>query len=308
LALIDIVLATYNGAEFLDQQIDSLLAQTHGDLRIMVRDDGSSDATLAILHRFEQTSGGRLRVLRDSLGNLGPAGNFAALLRASDAPYIMFCDQDDVWDADKVAITLAAMRATEAAKPGMPVLVHTDARIVDARLRQLSPSYYDYIHIRARSRLPKLLFENPVIGCTSMINRSLAEMALPIPPGAVMHDWWLALIAETFGALRFVDQPTMNYRQHPSNQIGAFSYSWKTVLQMTGARIATARTNCQNAFRQALIFEESYQDRMSIEQRSHVALLRELTRWNWFGRRLLAARNGLHKTGGLRTMLFYLVM
>jgi hypothetical protein len=108
--------------------------------------------------------------------------------------------------------------------------------------------------------------------------------------------------------LWFVDRPTINYRQHQSNQIGAFSYGWRTVFGMTRARIATARTNCENAFRQALIFEHTFRARMSVDQQSNFALLRELTSRNWIGRRLLAARNGLHKTGGLRTILFYLVM
>jgi glycosyltransferase involved in cell wall biosynthesis len=308
LALIDIVLATFNGAQYLDLQIESLLAQTHADLRILARDDGSTDDTPAILRRFEQASGGRLHILRDSFGNLGPAGNFATLLKASDAAYIMFCDQDDVWDADKVAVTLAAMLQAENDSPGAPVLVHTDARIVDSRLQLLSPSYYAYVHIRARTSLPRLFFENTVIGCTSMINRPLADVAMPIPSGALMHDWWLALVAEGFGTLRFVDQATINYRQHPANQIGAFSYGWKTVFELTGARIAKAKTNCEDAFRQALIFEHTYRGRMPTDSQSNLALLRELRSRNWFARRLLAARNGMHKTGVLRTGLFYLLI
>src|SRR5829696_7008565 len=93
----DILLATFNGARFLPEQLASIEAQTHGGWRLIVRDDGSDDGTRSIIEAFAERHGERVRFLRDGRSQLGACGNFAALLEASDAPYFMFCDQDDVW-------------------------------------------------------------------------------------------------------------------------------------------------------------------------------------------------------------------
>ena len=110
---IDILLATYNGETFLDEQLDSIAAQAHGDWRLIARDDGSSDRTPEILEAFRMRHPGKVVVLEDGDGNLGLVQNFSRLMAHSDAPYAAFCDQDDVWMPEKLALSLAKMRELE---------------------------------------------------------------------------------------------------------------------------------------------------------------------------------------------------
>lgn len=224
--LIDILLATYNGAGYLAPQLDSLLAQTHGHYRLWVSDDGSTDDTLAILRSYEGAFGARMVLLSPSQASGGVARNFERLMRASAddgrAPYIAFCDQDDVWLPQKNARLLAALRALEAqAGAAAPCLVHSDLTVVDQNLQLLSPSFAAYQRIPPARITPRtLLSVNQVTGCATLINRALLQMALPLPAEAVMHDWWLALMSGS-GARRFLPEPLMLYRQHGRNQIGA---------------------------------------------------------------------------------------
>ena len=229
-ALVDILLATYNGAAYLAPQLDSLLAQTHGHFRLLVSDDGSSDDTLAILQRYQSAFGGRMVLLPNEAPNRAPAGgvlrNFERLMRASAedgrAAYLSFCDQDDVWLPEKTARLLAAVQALEARTGDTtPCLAHSDLTVVDERLQVISPSFaafqrIDPADVNART----LLSVNQVTGCAMLINRALLQLALPLPPEAVMHDWWLAVLSGS-GARHYLPEPLMQYRQHGRNQIGA---------------------------------------------------------------------------------------
>ena len=108
--------------------------------------------------------------------------------------------------------------------PHRPAMVHTDLRVVDGELRELSPSFMQYSCLDGnRLALPQLLMQNVVTGCTMMVNRALADLSCrEIPKGAVlMHDWWLALVAAVFGKTVFINEPLLYYRQHGDNEVGA---------------------------------------------------------------------------------------
>lgn len=213
---VDIVMGTYNGAEFLREQIDSLRAQTHRRWRLLVRDDGSSDNTVDLL-KAASDEDARIHVISDGLGNLGFNRNFTHLLGVSSAPYVMFCDQDDVWLPRKAELTLREMILAEERNPSQPALIHCDARVVDERLTLLHDRF-----IGARGRragLSAILFSNCVQGAASMINSSLRERVLRLPP-LLPYDFHCGLIAQALGQRRFIDQPLMLYRQHSRNAIG----------------------------------------------------------------------------------------
>ena len=214
---VDILMGTFNGAAHVREQIASLRAQSFADWRLLVRDDGSRDATRAIVAE-EAAADPRIHVVTDDLGNLGFGDNFRRLLTLSDAPYSMYCDQDDVWLPEKIARCLTRMEQEEAARPGRPVLVHCDARVVDAELRVITQRF---VGRAARRRgLCSVLFRNCVQGATMLMNRPLRERALALPPD-LPHDWHAALIAELTGARSFVDEALLLYRQHAANVIGA---------------------------------------------------------------------------------------
>src|SRR5262245_40587271 len=111
---IDILLATYNGAAYLAEQLDSIEAQTHPNWRLIARDDGSTDGTLAVIETFRARHSEKVVVLRDEDGNIGLVQNFSRLMEASTAPYAAFCDQDDVWLPEKLSLCLERMRDLEA--------------------------------------------------------------------------------------------------------------------------------------------------------------------------------------------------
>ena len=224
--LVDILLATYNGAAYLAPQLDSLLAQTHTHFRLLVSDDGSTDDTLAILRRYEGAFGGRMVLLPQGQPSGGVARNFERLMQASAADgraeWIAFCDQDDVWLPEKTARLLAALQALEQRTGAdAPCLVHSDLTVVDQDLDVISPSFAAYQRIDPADITPRtLLSVNQVTGCATLINRALLQLALPLPPEAVMHDWWLAVLSGS-GARQFLPEPLVLYRQHGRNQIGA---------------------------------------------------------------------------------------
>ena len=218
-----ILLSTYNGEKYLKQQLDSLFSQTYKNFEIIARDDGSQDKTLEILQSYKIS-------IIDSKKNLGAKGSFGELLeyavQNSDADYFIFCDQDDVWEDDKIEKTLAKMYEMEIKYPDMPLLVHSDLKVVDEKLNIIDNSFWKYEHIKPKvNGLNKLLMQNTITGCTVMINKKLADLALPIPSDSIMHDWWLGLVASKFGKIGYLDEATMLYRQHGNNDTGAKKYN-----------------------------------------------------------------------------------
>lgn len=220
---VDILLATYNGARYLPTQLDSLLAQDYPSLRILARDDGSSDPTLALLQSYQARTGGKLRVIEEGGPSGGPKGNFAILMRHSTAPYVAFSDQDDMWFPDKVRNTMRKVQRLERSiGADKPVLVFTNLTLADAELRPKGSTFWEdqIIHPEACHSLARLLRQNVVTGCTMIANRALVELGREMPALVHMHDWWLALLACAFGAIDYLDEPTVLYRVHGTNACG----------------------------------------------------------------------------------------
>ncbi len=225
---ISVLLSTYNGGNYLKEQLDSLFSQTNCDLKIIARDDGSSDNTVELLQSYSIE-------IMPSCENVGVKENFSLLLeyglKHTDSEYFMFCDQDDVWENDKVEKTYKRILELEDKSTDTPLLVHTDLKIVDERLNTISPSFFHHEFIMPRyNSLNRLLMQNTITGCTVMINRKLAKLCLPIPDGAIMHDWWIGLVASKFGKIDYIDESLIQYRQHEKNSIGAKGFSYISIL------------------------------------------------------------------------------
>jgi rhamnosyltransferase len=226
-----ILLATYNGARYLPELLDSLEGQTITNWQLLVRDDSSTDGTLEILEK-SASADGRIRVLHDARGRLGAARNFGVLMESAlalDCEYFAFADQDDVWIPEKIGRQLERMRGVEAGGRDVPLLVHSDLMVVDERLSTRYPSFMRWSSLPVGDRVSpnNLLVRNSVVGCTMLANRRLLELAVPAPAEMVMHDWWLGLLAASCGHLVYDDIPTVLYRQHADNEIGATSLGQK---------------------------------------------------------------------------------
>ncbi len=211
---VEILLATYNGGRFLREQLDSLAAQTHRPLSLVVRDDGSTDDTLAIVEGYADRLA--LRVLRG--GHLGVRRSFFALLAAADpaADYVAFCDQDDVWRPDKVARAVAALRRCD---PAVPALYCARAILTDGTLNPIG-------HTRLPNRPPgfyNALIENIASGMATVMNRAAVDLINAAPPSAAVnpiHDWWAYQAVTACGTAIYDPEPALLYRQHGGNTIG----------------------------------------------------------------------------------------
>ena len=220
-----ILMSTYNGSRYLPAQLESIRAQSHQAWALLVRDDGSSDGTGLLIEEFSRRDE-RIARVHDDAGNLGPWASFGRLLAAASASaarYFLFSDQDDVWVEDKIESQLRALRTAEEKLGGeSPILVHSDLELVDEQLRPIHPSFRDFQRVSydRADPLGTLLIHNAVVGCTTGFNRALLEFAAPLPPGAP-HDWWLALSAAAVGQIVDDPGPTVHYRQHGQNAVGA---------------------------------------------------------------------------------------
>lgn len=306
-----ILLATYNGAPYLGEQLASIAAQSHRDWLLYVRDDGSCDATCALLADAAARDP-RIRLVEDGLGNLGPCGNFARLLEVVEADYYLFADQDDVWLPDKIAASLAVLRARESEQGrAQPLLVFSDLRVTDAGLHTLHPSElrrHGFDRLIARGLgLRDLLAQNIAAGCTLLFNRALRDAARPIPPEAVMHDWWLALSGLASGGLLYLDQVTLLYRQHGRNQMGAAGPLTRLRQLLLGGAGAYRRRQRQ-ARQQASVLLRRFGDRLGSADRALCSVFARLDRYPPPLRQWLAWRHHLGKTGWLRNAAYYVLM
>ena len=222
---IAILLATYNGEEYLRQLLDSLFAQQEKDWDLIISDDCSEDSTPSILHEYAERFPNRVILLTNKTPSGSSKNNFFSLMKRADGyDYLMFCDQDDVWKPDKVGNTLRAMMKLENEEKSVPCLVHTDLTVVDADLSIMSKSFIQSSLLDpSRCALKQLVIQNVVTGCTMMINASLREKALQQANINYirMHDAWCALWAAAVGRIDFIPEQTIYYRQHGTNVIGA---------------------------------------------------------------------------------------
>jgi glycosyltransferase involved in cell wall biosynthesis len=209
------LLSTYNGEAFVAEQLDSLRGQEGVSLEVFARDDGSTDATLAILARYADQWPQLAAPM--SGPNLGPAMSFLTLLAAAPEgfDYYAFCDQDDVWMPDKLARAADKLAAATAGRPGLycsPVLC------VDEALRPIGERA-----IAGEPSFEHLLYENIAFGATMVIDAAARSAIAARPPqsGVIMHDWWCALWAAAFGVIVHDDRLSLLYRQHRANAIGA---------------------------------------------------------------------------------------
>ena len=213
-----ILLSTFNGERFLGAQLDSLIRQTRSSWQLCWRDDGSADDTVPLMQAFMAGSGrGRCRRSDADARRLGITASFMQLLRAAPpSPCVAFADQDDVWLPEKLARGVDRLAAVA---PDLPALYCARQILVDAALQTLRLSS----PVPAEPSFPASLTQNVATGCTVMLNQAAVRLiAGSTPPPGSLHDWWCYLVVSAWGGLILVDpMPTVLYRQHPANAVGA---------------------------------------------------------------------------------------
>ncbi len=218
-----IALSTHNGSAFLNEQLASILGQSHGDWTLLWRDDGSSDRTPAMLRGFAEAAGaGRVIDANDARGRLGITGSYMALLRRVPPGQILaFADQDDVWLERKLARGVAALARVD---PARPALYCARQILVDAAGRSLGQS----ARMTGLTGFPQSLTQNIATGCTVMLNPPAVRLLTAMrAPERTHHDWWSYLVVTAAGGeVIFDNEATVHYRQHPGNAVGARLSFW----------------------------------------------------------------------------------
>ncbi len=312
---IDILLATYNGGRFVEDQIRSVLEQTYPQWRLIIRDDGSTDNTLSIIHRYKQIYSDKITVVEDDHANLGACRNFGKLLEYSTADYTMFCDQDDVWLPRKIELTLEKMRSLEERHgSNTPLLVYTDMHVVDENLSVTAESFWknQAFNPEIGKSLGRFMVSNVATGCTVMMNRKLRDLAVPIPREAMMHDWWVGLLSAALGKNDYVREPTMLYRQHVGNAVGA---KWDARVQTILQKLRdfshlkrVSRTHLIKTQKQALAFGARYRDLLPRKRYEKVMAYAKLEERNFLRKRIDIVRYGFWWAGCIRSLTMFIIV
>ncbi len=214
---VTVLLSTYNGDKYIGEQLDSLLNQTYNNFNILVRDDGSSDNTVNILELYEKRYPSKFSIIKGI--NVGVIKSFFELIEccSEDSSYIAFCDQDDFWEPLKIERAVSALEASKAKIKGYC----SNLKLVDENLNFLSIKYNKML----RPSFYNAIFENIVTGCTFVVNNELIfllknRINFINSNNILMHDWFLYIIATSFGEVIYDKESYIQYRQHTNNVVG----------------------------------------------------------------------------------------
>lgn len=300
---LSVVLCTYNGTRYIEEQLESILSQSLTPDEIVVSDDGSSDDVLEVID--SRLAGGSVAysVLKNKF-TIGPALNFSQAINQAKGEYIAMSDQDDVWGCLKLESLMSLMHCLEAdVGCETPILVFSDATIVDSHLNVLHSSFQSYHGFDlSRVSLASLLVENISPGCCMLVNKALAELAMPLPEDALMHDGWLMLVAKAFGKIGYVDQPLVKYRQHDRNAVGA---SRKLGALKILRSIAASKRVIIGYQSQARAFLTVFGGRLSPQDFKLMSQFSLLSEKNFWARKVFCLKNKIKKQSPVKNIALY---
>lgn len=217
---IDILMATYNGEQYLREQIESILCQTYSEFRLIISDDCSTDNTRKIIKEYEKKDTRIVSYFQEK--NLGYIKNFEFLLTKVENDIYMLSDQDDYWLPEKIEHTYDFLKENNAD------LVFTDLTVVDKDQAIINKSFNDLMKLTPKinktvNNKEFVYLYNCVTGCTLMAKKQFLDKILPIPSNSkhLLHDHWIALVTSINGKIAYLPERLINYRQHGNNQIGA---------------------------------------------------------------------------------------
>ncbi|NKG29777.1 glycosyltransferase [Erwinia rhapontici] len=211
---IDVIVATYNGFNHIEEQIYSILNQTYKNITVLIRDDGSTDGTIDILKKIS-LSDTRVKIVKDDIQSKGVGENFKQLLKHCNSDYVFIADQDDHWQEDKIERLLSFIKRCD---QDQPFIAYAPGRVVDSELNPTG-ELTDY-RLKIGKVQDMYLMNGGVQGCAMVINKHLYKLALKTNFHWHMHDQVLSLYAACFGKIYFCESPLFLYRQHDNNVLG----------------------------------------------------------------------------------------
>lgn len=275
--MISILLASYNGEKYIAEQIESILNQTEKNFCLYINDDCSTDNTFKIAKEYEKKYPDKIKVTKNDKNSGSAKYNFINMMIEHKDKYVMLCDQDDIWIPNKIEITLKKMLEFENRYgKETPILIHTDLKVVDASLNEISNSSKNYLCANYnKTKLNNLIIQNIVTGCTVIYNKALAKLILYPNGFIVMHDWWIALIASAFGVVNHCDEHTVLYRQHGDNSVGARNMKSLKFILNYATKTQCIKKAIYETYKQSETFLCTYNSMLSYEQKN---LLKEYSK------------------------------
>lgn len=271
---VSVVMITFNGAKYLEKQLQSIFVQTLAPAEIIVCDDASTDETVKILEKYSRQGLLRFTINTERLGVIG---NFKkAVAMAMPGNYIALADQDDIWLPEKLYKTATLLADID--NQG-PALVYSDLQVIGTNDQVMFLSFWQLMGFNKYSHNFKTnLFGNLVTGCTIIFNDSMRAFFSGIPPEAPMHDAWLALIGFSFGKISRLDEQLVRYRKHENNT--AFvkteqKTAWKKALHHI-QQLFDKTDFLEEQIILADLFYRSFKDKLTSLQKKEIQLLIQL--------------------------------
>ena len=267
--MISILMAAYNCEKYIAEQIESILAQTEKNIKLYIYDDKSTDSTFQIITAYANKHPDKIEASQNKENTGGAKHNFMKMMISHKDDYIMLSDHDDIWLPEKIQKSLEKIKEIEQEYGTQtPALVHTNLKVVDEDLREISPSYEgmtnrDY----EKKALKNMITMNNAAGCTTIYNRALADLITTEPEYMVIHDWWLALMAAAFGKIGVIHEPTILYRQHGGNDIGAKKVLSPRYIRYCLTHIDEISKKIADSYKQAGSFLKQFNETLTEDQR-----------------------------------------
>ncbi|MGL4663348.1 MAG: glycosyltransferase family 2 protein [Culicoidibacterales bacterium] len=290
---IKILMATYNGESYLAEQIESIQSQLYENWELLILDDCSTDSTIDIVKEY--MSKDKRISYRKNEYNIGQVATFDILLQDSkDEAYVMFCDQDDIWNEDKIVVTMQQMKIAESTNR-CPILVYTDLDYVDTNL---NPLHVNKVIVPQRD-LRTLYSYNFAWGCTMLLNQELINQISSFAGLAENHDYWIHMVAMITGKVYYLDVPTLKYRQHSGNVTGGINNRsiWKKM-----SRLRQVYNNFSSGINQNKIISQMFYEN-DVSQAYY-----NIFNHTYFKRIYLAKKFGLKKSTNKENILFYMFL
>lgn len=264
---ISVVLTSFNGAQFIEQQLNSILEQTLLPEEIIVCDDGSTDGTIQIIQTFASKHSIKLILNPSQLGVVENFKQAAAL--ANPSHYIALCDQDDIWLPNKLASNWEAMQKLELelANPSAPCLVYSDLVFMNQQEEIINNSFYTQMGLnKFEHDFGTALFGSLLLGCTIFMNPAMRAAFITMPNSKLFyHDAWLALLGFGMGHTYFINTPLVKYRLHGNNvSLQKFTPRNRFINAIKHFAKAFFKTSyLQNELALAFAFREKYYAQLS---------------------------------------------
>lgn len=255
--MVCILMSTYNGEKYLEEQLESLIRQKGAEIKILIRDDGSIDGTRLILKRWQEDYPVLIELLLEE--NIGFAMSFTHLVqiaveRYHDADFYAFCDQDDVWLPNKLAVAVGKLPKEHS---DIPITYCSNTTLVDSNLKFISKHWKSDEVCLTKERA---LIQSFATGCTMVFNRRAAEIYVTHTPSVIkVHDFLMYQICMFLGQVIYDRHSHILYRQHGGNQIGSPN-AWGRLKRRFEWRNRERTLELQNYY-----FLETYRDLLSVE-------------------------------------------